>query len=846
MATEVTAIRRRIIRRPRLTSMLDESTAKIRLLVAPAGYGKTTLAREWVAERKRRDVWYRGGPASADVAALAASIAEATSEVVPGAGKRMRDRLRAAGTPDEDVDILAELFAEDLKNWPPDAWLAFDDYQFAMESVASESFVDLLTQHTPVQMLIMSRRRPSWATARRILYGEILEIDRRGLAMEDAEARAVLGRADPSGQELIARARGWPAVLGLASLTSELELPDRDLPEALYGYFADELLQAVSPAMQIGLGQLAALPTVSSDLATKLLGQRARTILNEGVRIGALTRTGTDFELHPLLSGFLIAKLQELSGNDAKSFADKAVSVLLSEHRWDEAFHVIASLRASHLMTDLLSAALDDLLREGRTQTVIQWLTLADASHIVSPVIDLAASEIAFREGHYAKAETLALAACDRLERQDLRAKALIRAGQSAMLDSRDEQALQSFRHARLSARTDYARVEALVGECLASLELGLASETEDVFDELAKLAAGNVETRLRKTLVQLVRAARLGGITTALQIGAEVRPLLDDLKDPLVVASFLNTYAHLQVLGARYEEALELSETELEVAKQYRLDFVLPHALLICAASLSGLREFARAIEHVDAAEEQARHSRDVHIAIYVAALRARIAIHKQQFEEALAHTAERLERRGSDPARAELLAYRGLAAACEGNAVEGQARCEEVHKIAGRGVEATALTACTRAIMALNGERRRAVEVSANAFRTIEQTGALDCFVSAARASPDFLTCVLESLDDPVLITRVLNESNDFRLARACGLIQDGRRRGPTRDLTSRELEVAQLVKRGYTNRMIGDTLYISDSTVKVHVRHILDKLGARSRAELAALIATSELDN
>jgi LuxR family maltose regulon positive regulatory protein len=845
MATEVAAARRRIIRRPRLTSMLDESTAKIRLLIAPAGYGKTTLAREWVGEPQRRDVWYRGGPASADVAALAAGIAEASSEIVPDAGKRMRDRLRAAGPPDEDVEILAELFAEDLKDWPPDAWLAFDDYQFAMESVASERFVDLLIQQTPVQMLITSRRRPSWATARRILYGEILEIDRRALAMEDEEARAVLGRADASGEELIARARGWPAVLGLASLTTDVELPDRDLPEALYGYFAEELLQAVTPAVQIGLSQLAALPTLSSDLATKLLGQRARAVLNEGVRIGAITQSGPDFELHPLLSGFLIAKLRELSDCDLQRFADETVRMLLSEQRWDEAFHVIATLRASHLMTDLLSAALDDLLREGRTQTVIQWLDLADANHIVSPVVDLAASEIAFREGHYAKAEALALTAADRLESQDLQAKGLIRAGQSAMLDSRDEQALQSFRRARSVAGGDYTRLEALVGECLASLELGLASETEDVFDELSKLAAGNVETRIRKTLVQLVRAARLGGISTALQIGSEVRPLLDDLKDPLVVASFLNTYAHLLVLNARYEEALELSHVELEVAKHYRLDFVLPHALLLCAAALSGLREFAGAVEHVEAAEQQARHSRDVHIAIYVAALRARIAIHRQQFEEALTCTGGRWERPGSDPARAELVAYRGLAAACEGDVVEAEARCEEVQTIAGRGVEASALTACTRAIMSLYGDQPRAVEASAEAFRTVEASGAFDCFVTAARGSPDFLSSVVESLDDPMLIASVLNESNDFRLARSCGLPQDGRRRGPTRELTSRELEVAQLVKRGYTNRVIADRLYISESTVKVHVRHILEKLGARSRAELAARIATSELD-
>ena len=38
---------RRIIERPRLIKMLDESDARVILLLAPAGYGKTTLARQW-------------------------------------------------------------------------------------------------------------------------------------------------------------------------------------------------------------------------------------------------------------------------------------------------------------------------------------------------------------------------------------------------------------------------------------------------------------------------------------------------------------------------------------------------------------------------------------------------------------------------------------------------------------------------------------------------------------------------------------------------------------------------------------------------------------------------------
>jgi DNA-binding NarL/FixJ family response regulator len=62
----------------------------------------------------------------------------------------------------------------------------------------------------------------------------------------------------------------------------------------------------------------------------------------------------------------------------------------------------------------------------------------------------------------------------------------------------------------------------------------------------------------------------------------------------------------------------------------------------------------------------------------------------------------------------------------------------------------------------------------------------------------------------------------------------------RKPT--LTGREIEVLELVADGKTSRDIGDKLYISENTVKNHIRNILDKLGLHSRNE-AVLYAIRE---
>src|SRR5215210_7187766 len=136
----LSAARRHIIERPRLTRLLDETSARVIMLVAPAGYGKTTLARQWLANRPH--AWFQATAAHSDVVALAAALAETlavgTSDSVVARARTLR-QYEASRT-------LAELQVEALRSWPRDAWLAIDDYEELALSAAAEDYLSLVCE----------------------------------------------------------------------------------------------------------------------------------------------------------------------------------------------------------------------------------------------------------------------------------------------------------------------------------------------------------------------------------------------------------------------------------------------------------------------------------------------------------------------------------------------------------------------------------------------------------------------------------------------------------------------------------------------------------------------------
>jgi LuxR family transcriptional regulator, maltose regulon positive regulatory protein len=828
-ATEVS--RRRIIKRPRLTRMLDESGARIILLVAPAGYGKTTLAHEWL--EGRRAAWYRASPASADVAALAAGLARAAAEIVPGAGARMTQRLRATDRPEEDVRILAEMLAEDLAEWP-DAWLAIDDYQFAMDSPASEEFLGLLSELPQIRMLLTSRRRPAWATARRRVYGELEEVDRTMLAMTDEEALLLLGSKEAATPEFLTSTQGWPALIGLAAVATSKPLSGYPSTSSPDEYLAEELYEAASTELRSRLCDLALAPT---DRLVEYLfsGASARNLLDEGLRLGFLSQHASSFELHPVVRDFLVGRARKRTehGERVKSIGD----ALLRARAWDEAFALAQQHDSKELILQVVEHATAPLLAEGRVSTLEVWLNYAGDKRIANEVLDYAEAEVAFRNASHTKAEVLgARAAAGLGPSHRLASRAYARAGHSAYLRGNLDRASSLLSEALESALTKRDVRQALWGQFLCAVEAerpdsrALLEQFADAVDrhpgDLMRIKTGEIFLALRG----------LCEVSTDL---LSTIHLADHVNDYMSESSFLNGWMGLAIYFGRYSEVLEISSRQRALIENFRLDFVLPHLYLREAAAYRGQRRFRECRRALDKAEASGIEPRDADVMASVRMARALAELHQGRPAIALELVEHPPPGHHSPSWTGEYLATRALVLAVAGQEDAALQEADSADS-ATLAIEARGLSAFARAVADCRRANSREKHSVCQAYERAAATNNVDSLVSAYRSYPPLLGKIWRYCDQKMFLLEAVDRADDGSLARSAklpGVIT----RGGTGSLSPREQEILDLVRQGLTNPEIAQTLFVSVSTVKVHMRHIFEKLGVRTRTE-AALLADS----
>ena len=218
--------RDRLGRRPLLDRLTGASRAKLVLIRAPAGWGKSTLLSQWrVAEAGRREfAWVTLDRRDSDPVRFWTYVIESLRLLAPEIGARSLGLVGAPG-----VDLEAEMvpvLVDELSDLPAPFVVALDDYH-VIEGDAVHATIRTLLDYLPatVAIAIATRSEPPLPIARLRARGQLVEVDVRALQFSLEESRAFLnvllglGLGDGEVLRLHERTEGWPAGLYLAALS---------------------------------------------------------------------------------------------------------------------------------------------------------------------------------------------------------------------------------------------------------------------------------------------------------------------------------------------------------------------------------------------------------------------------------------------------------------------------------------------------------------------------------------------------------------------------------------------------------------------------------------------------
>ena len=821
-----------IIERPRLIARLAEGGgARVSVLAAPAGYGKTTLARQWSQRQDGPVAWYRTTRASGDVALLAVQMDDLLASIAPEL-PREPEKVATIASVNPSPQPLGRAILRTFESLSRDILLVVDEWEAAGTEEAEE-LLSMLVEGLDIRFLITTRTRPDWFTPRLEVYGEGLEIGVDELTMTDEEAALVLNAvgAVAGRARLMRTADGWPAVLGLAAMSGDVDFTSsRLLSHTLYEFLASELLASATEETQAALMLLAIANVTEVDVARAVLRTDTDAVIEDAMARGLISVTEhRSLSLHPLLRELLVDRFSVVDAGARAAFLVRTRG-LFNARRWDEALCVAEVSKDAAFATEAVGAALDDLLAAGRTSSLQRWVSAARAAGAKGGLIDYAESEALLRGDALDQALALATQAAGSLE-GDLAARAHIVAGTSAHLADRPSRTEVHAGLAAACAENPETREGALWLRYLSALSRQLPDSGERL-DDLRKAAGHGLKESLMIATGKLGLAELEGGLEDAIDDARAVLEVAKRGADPIAHTGLLSCYSAILVMTGRYEEGLTSSKTLATVAENSGVEFAAPYAQLYSARAYIGLRRFAAA-DRVLSALEREMHSGPrsffVHdIRVQRARLYASVNDPQRAFEVLSLDSLER----AAKTSRGESIGWQALFTAIAGEAPRAHALAEESRRVS-RDLSTTAISHTAQAIIALREQQHYA---TVGHLQRVVATGMWDPVVIAVRAMPALGMFIASEMQWRSWLQQLLDSSRDLSLAALLDLRIPRAARPKATTLSPRESEVHELLAQGLKNEEIANLLYISLSTVKVHVKHIYEKLGVRSRLEAA----------
>ena len=384
------SIRPGTVEKADVIARLRSAGARLATIVAPAGYGKTTLLARWAESDPRAFAWVSlDGRDDDDPGMFMRYIAAALF----GVGAVSAEVLEVLSGPAAFAWTAgAPAVGAAMARFEQPIVLVLDD----LHLVDNRSCLDVLAElvrYVPggSQVAVTSREAPALPLARWRSQGWVQEIGVSDLRLDEQEAglllEAVGVELDPAQlSELTERTEGWPSGLYLAALSLQAGAPQSMPVEVLSGndrfvseYFRLELLSRLPPDEAQFLAYTSVLDRMCGPLCDAVLETMGSAAMLS--RLGStngfvvpLDRTGEWYRYHHLFGQLLRDELERSEPDLAPELNRRAMAWCVANDLGEAAIHYGQAAGETHMVAGLVDALSPPLYYDGRLETAEEWL----------------------------------------------------------------------------------------------------------------------------------------------------------------------------------------------------------------------------------------------------------------------------------------------------------------------------------------------------------------------------------------------------------------------------------------------------------------------------------------
>lgn len=837
--------------RPHLDEAARSKGAKLVLVHAPAGFGKTTFMAEHARHLQEHGVstaWLSLDDSDNDVSRFLDYMVAAFQSVDPALGLVWDDPSNARRR--GDVDGSALDLVEYMSGQQRPFAVFLDNFE-VIENTALLGVMRMLLDALPPEgrVIIGTRNRPQLGLGRLRAHGYLVELDAAALRFSVDEARTLLHRqcglplSDEQALLLQQRTGGWAVALGLAivalgegSNVASFLANFSGSSAAVADYLLEDVLSRQSDDVRDFLLKTSILDDLWPALCDRLTGRNDSDVL-----LAELERTGMfvspqgldrrSYRYHAVFQDFLRAQQHQLDPN-----ASARLHILASDWHAEHDQPVQAIEQAirsadSAQAVRQLSRYAESLLWSGRVRLLLRFLNRMPPAasgqqdarltrvHAWALLLSRRGNEALHRLEDLGPHE----AGCTEHEDEVSGLRNLVMAFGDRLAD-----ALHAWSDMLKEARALPPFLSGMAHNSYAGCLIAA-----DRFVDASVVLSNSRSLQKRGTFLtnQAIAACMEGSIDVA---GARMHHAIARFRDALATTQSeargrlsAGTIAVAFLAESLYHcEALEEARTLLETYLPLITDVALPDQLISSYVTLSRIRrirgDVPGAVQALDALEHLGQREGLWRLCGSARLERARVALHTGELEVARAELS----------AAADARAWAGVQGlSTHANDVEslfvGQMRLA-IHD--GQAREAVAPLQQALARSEASGRWRRA--------HTLRILLALALERSDSSSEADILLQRVAVFARTSGLTRALLEEAPDRHAASPADLPHEESGPPIERLSRKEMNILRLLAEGLSNRDMAERLHVSESTVKTHLRGINAKLQATSRTHAVAL--------